>query len=67
MRKVDFSVVFDLFGVSVTGVLGTGLGVLVRVVPYLHLVVGGWCRWCLRFPRHLGALLLLVVRGGALG
>ena len=37
------------------------------MAPCLHLVMGGRCRWCLCFPRHLSALPLLVVRGGALG
>ena len=38
VRKVDFSAVTDLFGVSALGGVGGGLGVLVRVIPCWHLV-----------------------------
>ena len=49
VRKVDFSAATDLFGMSALGGLEGVWEVLVRVVPCLHLVMGGWCRWRLRF------------------
>ena len=67
VKRVNFSAASDLFGVSVTRVLGNELGGVGTGGPCLHLVIEGRCRWCLRFPRHLSTLPLWVVRGGVLG
>ena len=42
-------------------------GVLEREVPCPHVVLGGWHRWCLRSPKHLGALPLWLVIDGRCG
>ena len=44
VRRADFSASSNLFGVSGTGVLWDGLGVLVRGVTCQHLVFGRWRR-----------------------